>query len=187
MALETIDSNWFASAQSKLACGITNFTEFELLSIYVGELLAYYDLANPNLIVSVSSPDGNQTISEVNTLKSIQDKINCGDLISYQEALFASSVVYKYLKDNYVAPQTPSHFIFAAGNYTWTGTGTTNSIAVVGLLATDVIQTTLIARDAAQTLDLSVNNAASDTIDLTLSAAGSVTCKVAYSVLRVIP
>jgi hypothetical protein len=81
-----------------------------------------------------------------------------------------------------------SHIVVAAGIHVWAGgAAATDSIAVVGLLAGDVIQTTLVARAGAEVLELAVNDAGNDQIDLTLSANGTDgTTKVAYSVLRAI-
>lgn len=74
----------------------------------------------------------------------------------------------------------------AAGIHTWAGgAATTDSIAVAGLLATDIVLCTLTARASTETLVLAVNDAANDQIDLTLSANGTNgTTKVNYAVLR---
>lgn len=76
--------------------------------------------------------------------------------------------------------------VIAAGIHSWAGgTATTDSIAVTGLLATDIVLCTLIARAATETLALAANDAGNDQIDLTLSANGTdTTTKVAYAVLR---
>lgn len=76
--------------------------------------------------------------------------------------------------------------VFATGIHEWAGgTATTDSIAVTGLLATDIVLCTLTARAATETLVLAVNDAANDQIDLTLSANGTnATTKVNYVVLR---
>ena len=84
---------------------------------------------------------------------------------------------------------TPStHIVVAAGIHAWAGgAAATDSIAVVGLLATDVVQCTLVARAGAEVLEQAVNDAGNDQIDLTLSANGTnATTNVAYAVLRAI-
>jgi hypothetical protein len=84
---------------------------------------------------------------------------------------------------------TPStHVVIAAGIHEWAGgAAATDSIAVVGLLETDVVQATLVARAGAEVLELAANDAGNDQIDLTLSANGTDgTTKVAWSVLRAI-
>lgn len=82
----------------------------------------------------------------------------------------------------------PSHRVFAAGIHAWAGgAAATDSIAVAGLEPTDIVQATLVARAAAETLVLAANDAGNDQIDLTLSANGTNgTTKVAYSVLRAV-
>jgi hypothetical protein len=83
-------------------------------------------------------------------------------------------------------PSPGSFKVVAAGIHTWAGgAATTDSIAVTGLLATDIVLATLVLRNSTQTLVLAANDAANDQIDLTLSANGQDdTCKVAYAVLR---
>lgn len=85
----------------------------------------------------------------------------------------------------YVA-QAAAAAIVAAGIHTWAGgAATTDSIAVVGLEAGDVVLATLSARASTETLVLAVNDAANDQIDLTLSANGTDgTTKISYQVLR---
>ncbi len=82
----------------------------------------------------------------------------------------------------------PTHHVVAAGIHAWAGgAAATDSIAVAGLEATDIVQATLVARAAAETLVLAANDAGNDQIDLTLSANGTNgTTKVAYSVLRAV-
>jgi hypothetical protein len=79
-----------------------------------------------------------------------------------------------------------THKVVAAGIHDWAGgAATTDSISVVGLLATDIVSVTLVARAATETLVLAANDAANDQIDLTLSANGTnTTTKLAYSVMR---
>jgi len=81
-----------------------------------------------------------------------------------------------------------SHIVVASGIHDWAGgTAATDSIAVVGLLATDIVVATLVARAATETLVMAANDAGNDQIDLTLSANGTdSTTKVAYTVLRAI-
>lgn len=76
--------------------------------------------------------------------------------------------------------------IFAAGIHTWAGgAATTDSISVVGLLATDIVLVTLVLANSTQYLVKAVNDAGNDQIDLTLSANGADgTCKLSYLVLR---
>ena len=84
------------------------------------------------------------------------------------------------------ADTTVTHKIVAAGIHDWAGgAATTDSISVPGLLATDIIQCSLVARPATETLVLSAYNATGPVIDLTLSANGTdVTTKIAYTVIR---
>lgn len=83
-------------------------------------------------------------------------------------------------------PSDPVNKVVAAGIHTWAGgADTTDSIPVVGLLDTDVVICTLVARASTETLALAVNDAANDQIDLTLGANGTDgTTKVSYIVLR---
>lgn len=83
-------------------------------------------------------------------------------------------------------PQGNSFRIVAAGIHTWAGgVATTDSIAVTGLLATDIVLTSLVLRSATQTLVSSVNDEGNDQIDLTLSANGANGGeKIAYAVIR---
>lgn len=83
-------------------------------------------------------------------------------------------------------PQGATHKVVAAGIHDWAGgAATTDSIAVTGLLATDIVLATLVARGGTETLELAGNDADNDQIDLTLSANGTDgTTKVAYAVLR---
>ncbi len=76
--------------------------------------------------------------------------------------------------------------VVAQGIHTWAGgAATTDSIAVAGLVATDVVIVTLNARAAAEVLAMAANDAAGDQIDLTLSANGTNgTTKLSYLVLR---
>jgi len=76
--------------------------------------------------------------------------------------------------------------VVASGIYTWAGgAATTASIAVVGLLVTDVVVCSLAARASTETLVLAANDGANDQIDLTLSANGTNgTTKIHYVVLR---
>lgn len=77
-------------------------------------------------------------------------------------------------------------FVFATGTHSWAGgAATTDSIAVTGLLSTDLVLCTLTARASTETLVLAVNDHANDQIDLTLSANGTnTTTKIAYVVIR---
>lgn len=83
---------------------------------------------------------------------------------------------------------TPTHRVIASGIHAWAGgAATTDSIAVPGLEATDIVQANLVARASTETLVMAANDAGNDQIDLTLSANGTdTTTKVAYSVLRAV-
>lgn len=83
-------------------------------------------------------------------------------------------------------PNGNSLRVVAAGIHTWAGgAATTDSITVAGLLATDIVIASLVLRSATQTLVTSVNDAAGDQIDLTLSAVGANGGeKIAYAVIR---
>lgn len=76
--------------------------------------------------------------------------------------------------------------ILQQGIHTWAGgAAATDSIAVAGLLATDIVIVTLSARASTETLVLAVNDHANDQIDLTLSANGTNgTTKLSYVVFR---
>lgn len=78
--------------------------------------------------------------------------------------------------------------IYAAGIHAWdAGAATADNISVPGILATDIIQTTLVGRASTETLVLSGIDAGDEEIDLTLSANGTnTTTKIAYLVLRAI-
>lgn len=76
--------------------------------------------------------------------------------------------------------------VVAAGIHTWAGgAATTDSIAVVGLLSTDIVIATIAARASTESLVLVANDGGNDQIDLTLSANGTNgTTKIHYVVLR---
>ena len=76
--------------------------------------------------------------------------------------------------------------VVATGVHVWAGgSDATDSISVVGLLATDVVLVTLTKKSGTQYLLSAVNNAAADTIDVVLSAAGANgTEELSYAVLR---
>lgn len=79
-----------------------------------------------------------------------------------------------------------SHEVIAAGIHVWAGgAATADSIAVAGLLETDVVVATLTARASTETLVMAANDAGNDQIDLTLGANGTNgTTKINYAVLR---
>lgn len=83
-------------------------------------------------------------------------------------------------------PNPGTFKVVAAGIHDWAGgAATTGSIAVVGLVATDIVLCTLVARASTETLVMAVNDHANDQIDLTLSANGTnTTTKISYAVLR---
>ena len=65
------------------------------------------------------------------------------------------------------------------------GAATTDSIPVVGLLATDVVLVTLTKKSGTQYLLSAANNAAADSIDIILNAVGAnTTNELSYAVLR---
>lgn len=76
--------------------------------------------------------------------------------------------------------------IVAAGTHVWAGgVAVADSIAIPGLVPTDIVLCTLTARAGAETLLLAVNDHANDQIDLTLSANGTNgTTRISYLVLR---
>jgi hypothetical protein len=77
---------------------------------------------------------------------------------------------------------TASHYVFAAGTHTWAGgADTTDSIAIAGLLATDVILVTSATGPAV----VSAVKGSGAAIDVTLATAGTDgTTKLNYGVLR---
>jgi len=81
-----------------------------------------------------------------------------------------------------------THYVFAAGIHDWAGgAATADSIGVTGILATDVVQATLVARAGSEVLELAAIDAGDEEIDLTLSANGTdTTTKVAYTVFRAV-
>jgi hypothetical protein len=95
----------------------------------------------------------------------------CSDLNDQIRAVFLPNTGFK---------------VVAAGIHTWAGgAAVADSIAVAGLVATDIVVCTLTARAAAETLILAVNDHANDQIDLTLSANGTNgTTKINWLVLR---
>jgi len=104
-------------------------------------------------------------------------------------ALEACTDVDDVIRVKYVDPlPVGSHVVVAAGIHDWAGgAATADTIAVAGLLVTDIVLCTLIARAAAEVLIMAANNAAADTIDLTLSANGTnTTTKVNWAVLRAV-
>lgn len=86
----------------------------------------------------------------------------------------------------YSKPTAEGGTIIATGIHTWAGgAATSDSIAVSGLEATDIIHVNLIARASTETLVLAANDAGNDQIDLTLSANGTNgTTKLSYTVIR---
>lgn len=111
-------------------------------------------------------------------------KLSAGPAVGV--ALEAGSDTGDIIRVKYYPGSMPSLKVVAAGIHDWAGgTATTDSIAVTGLLATDIVLATLVARAATETLVLAVNDAGNDQIDLTLSANGTnTTTKVCYAVLR---
>lgn len=78
--------------------------------------------------------------------------------------------------------------VVAAGTHDWAGgAATTDAISVPGILATDVVQTSLRARAGSEVLELSGVDADDEEIDLTLSANGTdTTTKIDYVVYRAV-
>lgn len=101
----------------------------------------------------------------------------------------AAQTLPSVLVDNTGAPAADldvDRTVLQAGIHTWAGgAATTDSITVTGILATDVIVATLVARNATETLVLAAHDVANGQIDLTLSANGADgTTLISYVVFR---
>lgn len=187
----TLSSTWLATFKQQLACGIgsvtTDQTRTAIIALQIETLL----LKCPTILDEDTAESC--TLNSGLTLSSIYNRINCGVMLTEAEATWAQANIYIKEKACQVelsisASEDPKDDfeIFATGIHTWAGgVATTDSIAVVGLISTDIVLTTLVARNATETLILSVNDHTNDQIDLTLSANGAngVT-KVSYIVLR---
>jgi len=181
------NKNWLTSFKEKIACGVGSIPVDQMRTANIG--LQIENLIEKCATILDSDAAGCNIATSV-TLSSLYERIKCGVMLTEAEVLWAQSniLIKNGLCDIQSVDGDPvdEFEIFAAGIHPWAGgAATTDSIAVVGLLATDIVITTLIARASTETLILSVNDAANDQIDLTLSANGTnTTTKIAYQVLR---
>jgi hypothetical protein len=187
MPCDLTDSNWLDSFKQKVTCGIGNIPVEQVRSAIIGLQIEALLCKCPDIL------DGDAVDCNIEnnlTLSSILARIKCGVMLTDAEIAWSQANIYikeKECCEIADAGEVADTFeIVAAGIFSWNGgAATTASIPVVGLLATDIVITTLIARASTETLILSVNDAANDQIDLTLSANGTnTTTKIAYQVLR---
>ena len=170
--------SWLTQMQGKMGCcnnqGSIPNAMLQYAAIYLGTKLQ--DI----------TPDAS-TVDCPSNLARIKSALECEmalrDWNEFWEVM-AQLAVHEKNNPNPVVEQ--GYYIFAAGRHSWTGTGTTNSISVTGLLANDLIIATLTARNAGQHLYLAANDHANDQIDITLSGAGSTDVRVDYQVLRAV-
>jgi hypothetical protein len=181
-------TNWLQEISQKIACGISTIPMDQLRVANIGLQIESLLCKCPTILDAEAEPSCN--IAGWMNLSQIYDRIKCGKMLTEAEMLWAQTNIF--IKEKECCDQTDAvdptdaFEIVAAGIYSWNGgAATTASIPVVGLLATDIVQTTLVSRAATEQLILSVNDAANDQIDLTLSANGTdTTTKVSYVVLR---
>ena len=146
------------SAIQDISCGIHFATIGNATAVAIGDVLESY--ANGQLV--------KQTTGSAEAI-ALETASASGDVIRV-----------KYLG----AVSRPA--IVASGLKAWAGgTGTTDTISVPGLLATDIVLASLTLKSGTQYLVSALANVANSTIDLTLSAAGAnTTCATSYVVLR---
>jgi hypothetical protein len=187
-------TNWLQEISQKITCGISTIPMDQLRVANIGLQIESLLCKCPTILDAEADPSCN--IAGWMNLSQIYDRIKCGKMLTEAEMLWAQTNIFIKEKeccditeseDSESPGDTESAFtIFDAGIYTWNG-GTFNqaSIPIPGLLATDIILTTLVARTSTETLDLSENDAANEQINLVLSAFGnSSSTKIAYQVLR---
>lgn len=183
-----IENNWLEEIKQKLSCGLSRIPVEQLKSASIGFQIEALLCKCPTILDSEQEPSCN--ISSDLKLSQIYNRLKCGTLLTEAQIQWAQSNIFIKQKECCEATDAvdpvDTFEIFAAGIHDWDGgAATTDSIPVVGLLATDIIQTTLVARNATENLILSVNDFTNDQIDLTLSANGTdATTKISYVVIR---
>lgn len=188
MPCDVTSSNWLTDIKAKLACGLSNIPVEQMASASIGFQIEALLCKCPTILDGEGGPSCN--IDSGLTLSGIYSRLKCGTLLTAAQQAWAQANIFikqKECCDVADAGEVADTFeVVAAGIHSWGGgAATTDSIPVVGLLATDIIQVTLIARATTETLVLAVNDAANDQIDITLSANGTdVTTKLSYTVLR---
>lgn len=185
----TIDNNWITENKNRINC--STLDAFSLNSLEVA--LAYEKLVAQNS--DLVNPDSGDNIDTTRTLKSLYDRIACGEFISETDYAWAKAEIARLEKAIYddtdarlaAVVEDMTHYVYAAGIYAWNGgAATTGSKTITGLLATDVVVATLHSQGAAETLVKAA--AASGQINFTLSANGTdTTTKINYTVLRAKP
>ena len=185
-----LPSNQLDAAIARIKCCRDSangpFPAMEYKAVVIGLLLRQLALTYPDQMVASSGlPLGECE----NYLPSILTRIECGDTLRDEQEfweVFARIQIAN--RDGAIAAsEAGGTYVWRSGVYNWPDTGTTNSVSVIGLLATDLVFAVLTERDATQTLVLVANDFANDEIDLTLSAAGSTDCVVTWQVMRPIP
>jgi hypothetical protein len=179
---ETISSNWVEGALSRMSCN--GLSQFELRALEVNQAVELIKAADPALIVE--GP---------NSLGNLNNKIICGDGLTDTEYQWAKSEIARLElvlfnatnSQEEAAVELASHYVYAAGIHTWNdGSNTTGDIPITGLLATDVVLTTMHSR--ASNEDILTAAAATGQINIVLDHNGTnTTTKINYSVLRAMP
>ena len=184
------NKNWLTSFKEKIACGVGSIPVDQMRTAVVGLQIENLLARCPTILDSDAS--GCNIATSV-TLSSLYERIKCGVMLTEAEVLWAQSniLIKNGLCDTLEETEDPDDGfeIFAAGIYSWDGgADTTGSIPVTGLLATDIVITTLVQRASNEQLIVSVNDAANDQINLLLNHNGTnTTTKIAYQVLRANP
>ena len=179
---ETISSNWVEGALSRMSCN--GLSQFELRALEVNQAVETIKAADPSLIVE--GP---------NSLGNLNNKIICGDGLTDTEYQWAKAEIARLELSLFnatnsqeeAAVELASHYVYAAGIHAWNdGAATTGAIPVTGLLATDVVNTTMHSR--ASNEEIHTAAAATGQINIVLSHNGTnTTTKINYSVLRAMP
>jgi hypothetical protein len=181
------NKNWLTSFKEKIACGVGSITVDQMRTAIIGFQIENLLERCPTIL---DGDDAGCNIATSVTLSSMYERIKCGVMLTEAETLWAqSNILIKVgLCDIQTADNDPvdGFEIIADGIHPWAGGSTTaDFISVVGLLSTDIVITTLVQRASNEALIVSLNDAANDQIDLTLSHNGTnATTKIAYQVLR---
>lgn len=181
-------NNWLETMKTLLSCSIENISIEQIKTASIGLQIEELLCLCPDILdEDVEATCG---LTRQTTLTRLFDRIKCGSVLSETEIQWAQANIY-IKKTECCTGRTaedPGDTIetVAAGIHTWAGgAATTDSITVVGLVATDIVIVNLVARAGSEYLVLAANDFANDQIDITLSANGTNgTTKLSYQVLR---
>lgn len=150
----------------------------DIILVYGGDVQAFYRVTSLTTNVAIS-----RFAADIETAM-------IEDLAVTTAKLAADAVTNAKLADDAVSLEnldsgiTPSHVAVYAGEHTWTGGGTSDTITVSGALASDIVQCTIqsVPSEAAYLAGAAVT---ADTVTVTLSAANTSNDGViAYTVFR---